>query len=457
MAQLKGDSSRLSVVWVASRASLESCAEFPYFVRRADEALKASANTIMVTDDAPFAERLFNVRNIAIPVVSSARRLPPDLIAALAVTGPSSAVVDRFRLDPRLAQQEPRRLLAGILSWIEQLHTNSHANEAADAASIYDYFRVARRLKLTGGPPVVYPENIAISESGMIAIADRYDYNVKLYDSDGSHLTTLSGRGTSGSEIRGPHWTGFLDSSRIVVLDDGAMEYGVFSLAGQELERHPVSLRPLGGFGVTVDKHLAIAGIGPVTGLRDYSEFRSVHVVGEGDSLRGSYVDLPIGLEQVVELRGLAIPRIAVDEDGRLALVSWNAANAVAVVDLESGAVVADTALALPGLAQLDELVRMHADGAWRESGSKPSSFLVSLAWSNGVVVVGYIEPALGSADAGKLRYALLDRRLRILGHGMTGPLVYHTQRGGPVAIHLRGRGPDREAELEFLAPRQPD
>ncbi len=305
-------------------------------------------------------------------------------------------------------EREPRaRLFAG-----------PQAQCSPDARALGHYLRVARTVILgeSDTATVARTTAIAVSPSGLIAVADDGEGNVKVYGPDGALVRVLGRRGSGPGEFRMPTALAFLDSSTIVVADDVRSKLVFIAVEGQLLHEEPLPSRRVGGI-VRVENGLVLAGYARADGDTGLSLLTATDLSGRRPEVFG-----PIPASYWRHGPLLAGPGlVAGPSEVAPYYATWRFANEVWHVP--SGGTRARP-VQLPNHKRFVDPRRVLAEA--REPGRdllfRRASPIVALAASTAYVVVSYYSPFSGDSRVGM---HILDPNLRPIATNVAGALLF--------------------------------
>lgn len=313
-----------------------------------------------------------------------------------------------------------------------------------DTTSLYHYF-AATDARVLGGPPVIYPENVTVSPSGSVAVADRYDYDVKIYDRKGSHLFTYGARGRGPGGILGPVWAAFLDDTLLAVADDGQQMLHLVNIRSQHSNTLAFPFRPIGGLARMSEEELLVGAIGVWSEADDGHDeaLGSVHKIAvERDgavSLRilRTLIPPPARLQNKIAFRSFWTPLTAASPDGSTLLLTWRLTDEIVLLNTKSMTVSRRRELEIPGFKPLSRLARAGQE----VTGEEPLALatpVLSVAYTGDHVLLGYILDPTGQAV---LRYALFDGDLHLIAADLKGPRVFSGQLRHMISISSDSTG----------------
>lgn len=284
--------------------------------------------------------------------------------------------------------------------------------------------------------PIASTTSIALGTHGLIALLDRRDYNVKLFNPAGRLLRVIGRRGQGPGELSGPAVVGLDGDSLVLVADERRARLVVYDTAGSLRGEWAVPARPIGGLLV----HGSAVAIGGLNGFAGPA--RTAHLAMVSD-LAVSDDPEPIGLLPESYSRFPAIltsPVLLAPASGGGMYATWRFSNEVVRLapDGTAGPVVA-----LPNHRGFVDPRQIFQKDLPPQELMPLTTPILSLYASDGLIYVGYLSPGAGSRP---LRFHVLDSALRVLATDIRLS-VFGTV--GDTVISLRGNE-DPEGQLHY-------
>ena len=86
---------------------------------------------------------------------------------------------------------------------------------------------------------IVEAGHFIVNEDGTFFIADRRDFNIKVFDKDGNHLRTIGKKGEGPGEFQYVAYITFIPDGRLLVMDFQARRTSLFESSGEFISSHP--------------------------------------------------------------------------------------------------------------------------------------------------------------------------------------------------------------------------
>jgi DNA-binding beta-propeller fold protein YncE len=98
-------------------------------------------------------------------------------------------------------------------------------------------------LTHAGASPLVLPSDVAVAPNGNIYIVDGGNHRVVVYDSDGTYLKIIGGKGSDAGLFSGPMGITIDQKARIYVADTNNHRIQIFKSNGEFLRQFPIKLK----------------------------------------------------------------------------------------------------------------------------------------------------------------------------------------------------------------------
>jgi hypothetical protein len=275
------------------------------------------------------------------------------------------------------------------------------------------------------------------SASNLIAIADRGDYAIKVFDAEGGLAGQLGRRGRDPGEFLLMADAQFVNDTTIIAVDVNRQTLTVYDVSA-DVQRWAVRseaiipLRPIGTFS-EFDGLLYVGGIGPwrASEATDADrEFQAVHVFEFDGSSLGSFLDRTDVVKTTPRWASHSAPHVITTQRGR--------ETALTVVHLFGDSLYnldrSGQRLAVQSIPAVAGFSARQFSG-FEETEDVEGSAVASLAGGS-LIVLGYVS--VGS-DKGRLRYHLFDEQLRVLATGLSGPRVLGSRGDTLLALETNG------------------
>lgn len=322
--------------------------------------------------------------------------------------------------------------------------------EADDQHTVLDYLAWEDYAPLEGrdSMPVVEIASLSVNSSNDLLVADRGDFNIKIFDIRSGELTAVLGdRGAGDGEILHLAAATFIGDSTVVAADDSRLRLIFYGVDGSHEKDVPIRLRPVSSM-VWTGKSIVVAGgfvdetaSGPLVsnvGLEIYDI--------EGNAVGRRIMEPPLigdAKRNAPGTPGSRLPLVAGPMmDGRL-VIAWRLRDRITFLSMSDSSSTTFSIAATPFFDQ------SASEATARATSSTDGSPVVFLAATDSLVAVGYF-PAFGEDH--HLRYHLMTSDGDVLGSDLLGPIIWGSHDG--TFLTVRPRGED-EAILSGLVPKQ--